>query len=96
MRILATHDGILVGDNQPYSGKLEYGYSVRVHGEGHDLPNVLLEVRDDLIRTEEAIGRWAGARGRCAGPGARRAGHLRCVAGVSPALTGDALPLTSF
>ena len=63
MRILATHDGILVGDNQPYSGKLEYGYSVRVHGEGHDLPNVLLEVRDDLIRTEEAIGRWAGLVG---------------------------------
>ncbi len=51
--------GVLVGDNEPYSGRDGFGYTMAVHAEGRGLPHLLIEVRQDLFA--EAAGRrhWA-------------------------------------
>lgn len=55
--------GIAVGDNQPYSGHDVQGYTLRRHAEAHDLPNVLVEVRQDLIDTHHGAAEWVGVLG---------------------------------
>lgn len=50
--------GWCVGDNEPYSGELE-GDTMSQHGTGRGLPHVLIEVRQDLIGTEEGQRVWA-------------------------------------
>ena len=57
---LAKMPGVVVGDNEPYSGKDEYGYTIMHHGAKRGLPHVLIEVRDDLIRDGQNVARWAG------------------------------------
>lgn len=48
--IAALRDrGLAVGDNQPYSGRMRFGYSVEVHAAECGLPNVLIELREDLV-----------------------------------------------
>lgn len=42
-----------IGDNQPYSGRLHYGYSISVHAGETGLPNVLLELREDVVASED-------------------------------------------
>ncbi|HEX2582162.1 MAG TPA: N-formylglutamate amidohydrolase [Dongiaceae bacterium] len=51
--------GVCVGDNQPYSGRDEHGYSMERHAETHDLPHCLIEVRQDLIARPEDARTWA-------------------------------------
>lgn len=58
-------DGIVVGDNEPYSGKHTHGHTVEEHALPRGLPNVLLEFRQDLVTNEEDAHRWAD---RIAGP----------------------------
>lgn len=50
--------GLTVGDNEPYSGHLA-GDSVDRHALQHGRPNVLIEVRNDLIRDCDAQRSWA-------------------------------------
>ncbi|NYZ11542.1 N-formylglutamate amidohydrolase [Azospirillum sp. RWY-5-1] len=50
----------VVGDNEPYSGRTTTGGTVETHATPAGLPNVLLEVRQDLIATAEGVERWAG------------------------------------
>jgi predicted N-formylglutamate amidohydrolase len=53
-------DGALcVGDNEPYSGRDEQGYSIVVHGEALGLPYALIEIRQDLIDTSAGAAAWA-------------------------------------
>lgn len=48
---------LLIGDNQPYSGQRQFGYTVTFHGQRTGLPHVMFEVRQDEIeRAEEARG----------------------------------------
>lgn len=47
-----------VGDNQPYAGHLP-GDAVDRHALQHGRPNVLLELRQDIITTEEGQRHWA-------------------------------------
>lgn len=56
---LGAHDHIVVGDNKPYSARDEYGYSIETHGAALGLPQVLIEVRQDLIGSHEGIEEWA-------------------------------------
>jgi predicted N-formylglutamate amidohydrolase len=56
---LRTHDDLVVGDNQPYSGREHYGYSAEVHATAAGLPNALIEIREDHIRDEVGIARYA-------------------------------------
>ncbi|MDQ2101802.1 N-formylglutamate amidohydrolase [Azospirillum isscasi] len=48
-----------VGDNEPYSGRTTLGGTVETHATPAGLPNVLVEVRQDLIATPEGAGLWA-------------------------------------
>jgi len=56
---LIQESGIVVGDNEPYSGRDEHGYSMPHHAEAPGLPHALFEVRQDLIGHESGIVEWA-------------------------------------
>ena len=56
---LGARDGLVVGDNEPYSGRQRYGYTVEVHATETGLPNVLIEIREDQAADEEAQARAA-------------------------------------
>lgn len=58
MAALRALPGIIVGDNEPYSGELEND-CMNQHGTQRGLPHVLLEVRQDLIADEEGVSRIA-------------------------------------
>lgn len=53
-------DGIVVGDNQPYSAREPRGYSVEQHAGAKGYPHVALEIRQDLIDTRHGAALWAG------------------------------------
>lgn len=55
---LVAEGDLLVGDNQPYSGKLR-GDSMWTHGTQRGLPHALIELRQDLIRDETGQDLWA-------------------------------------
>lgn len=50
--------GWITGDNEPYSGHLE-GDSIDQHALAHGRPNVLIEIRNDLIQDETGQHEWA-------------------------------------
>ena len=50
--------GWVTGDNEPYSGHLD-GDSIDRHALAQGRPNVLIEVRNDLIRDEAGQAEWA-------------------------------------
>ena len=50
--------GITVGDNEPYDGALE-GDTLYDQGTARGLPHVLVEFRQDLLRSQEGIDFWA-------------------------------------
>ncbi|HET8726490.1 MAG TPA: N-formylglutamate amidohydrolase [Alphaproteobacteria bacterium] len=52
-------DGVVVGDNEPYSGRNMHGYTIETHALARALPNVLIEVRQDLIGTKAEAEAWA-------------------------------------
>lgn len=64
--------GWITGDNEPYAGHLD-GDSIDRHALAHGRPNVLIEVRNDLIADAEGQALWAerlagvldGLLGRC-------------------------------
>lgn len=49
---------LVVGDNEPYSAKDNVDYTIRRHGRDRGLPHVMIEIRNDLLRTEKDIARW--------------------------------------
>ena len=55
---MLRRQGLTVGDNEPYSGHLS-GDSIDRHAIRHGRPNVLVEVRNDLIRTAAGQREWA-------------------------------------
>ncbi len=57
---LRAVEGLQVGDNEPYSGRHPTDYTVHMHGARRGIAHVALEVRQDLLATEEGIGYWAG------------------------------------
>jgi predicted N-formylglutamate amidohydrolase len=65
---LARDPDIVVGDNKPYSGQDEYGYTIHNHGEAHGFPHVLIEVRQDLIDTQHGAAAWSERVARALGP----------------------------
>lgn len=50
--------GWVTGDNEPYSGHLE-GDSIDRHALAHGRPNVLIEIRNDLIADPAGQAEWA-------------------------------------
>jgi len=59
MQKLRADPAICVGDNEPYSGRDEHGYSIHVHGQQLGLAHVLIELRQDLIDTRHGAVEWA-------------------------------------
>lgn len=55
---LRAEPGLVVGDNEPYSGRDPSDYTVGVHGEAHGRPHVCIEVRQDLLQSEAGILEW--------------------------------------
>ncbi len=55
---LAADPALVVGDDEPYSAKDNVDYTIRRHGRNRGLPHVMIEVRNDLLRTREAIDGW--------------------------------------
>ena len=49
MRALEELPGVIVGDNEPYSGKHPSDFTVDHHAEAEGLPHVSIELRQDLI-----------------------------------------------
>ncbi|MBT3396150.1 MAG: N-formylglutamate amidohydrolase, partial [Alphaproteobacteria bacterium] len=41
--------------NQPYSGHSPLGYTCQTHGDARGRPNVIFEVRQDLIDTPTGV-----------------------------------------
>jgi predicted N-formylglutamate amidohydrolase len=48
-----------IGDNQPYSGRHPADYTIDHHAESAGLPHVSIEIRQDLVSTDEGAERWA-------------------------------------
>jgi len=56
---LARDSALCIGDNQPYSGLDPHGYSIETHALPQRRPNVLLEIRQDLVDTQRGVRHWA-------------------------------------
>jgi predicted N-formylglutamate amidohydrolase len=60
MQHLRAHpDGFNIGDNEPYSGKHPADYTIDHHAEATGIPHVSIEIRQDLVNTEDGAERWA-------------------------------------
>lgn len=55
---LSAEDGLVVGDNEPYDGALA-GDTVDRHATARGLANALIEIRQDLIGSDEGAEEWA-------------------------------------
>jgi len=58
MALLKREEGLVVGDNEPYSVTDESDYTIPVHGERRGLLHVLIEVRQDLIADDKGQRAW--------------------------------------
>jgi predicted N-formylglutamate amidohydrolase len=56
---LRAEPGLVVGDNQPYSGRHPADYTIDHHAESAGLPHVCLEVRQDQLLAPAGIAAWA-------------------------------------
>jgi predicted N-formylglutamate amidohydrolase len=59
MELLHREDGLVVGDNEPYSVTDASDYTIPIHGEQRDLHHVALKIRQDLIADEAGQRTWA-------------------------------------
>jgi predicted N-formylglutamate amidohydrolase len=59
MDLLRREQGLVVGDNEPYSVTDASDYTIPVHGEQRRLHHVAIEIRQDLIGDEAGQIRWA-------------------------------------
>ena len=57
--------GYTVGDNEPYDARVLRGTTVNIHADAHRLPNALVEIRNDLIDSENGGDVWAEMLGDC-------------------------------
>jgi predicted N-formylglutamate amidohydrolase len=49
---------LVVGDNEPYSARASYEYTLNAHARPRALPHCSLEVRQDLISAPEHARAW--------------------------------------
>ena len=56
--LLRDEPGLIVGENEPYSGHLE-GDTIWRHAQQAGRQNTLIEVRNDLLHDDAAQGEWA-------------------------------------
>ena len=87
MALLKREDGLVVGDNEPYSVTDASDYTIPVHGERRGLLHVAIEIRQDLIADDKrtaSVGRaaraFAAAGVSSAGDGVLTFRRWNCVA----------------
>ena len=61
-RELSRHPDLVIGDNEPYSGRGPAG-TMELHGMQRGLPHVLIEIRQDLISQASGVEQWSGLIG---------------------------------
>jgi predicted N-formylglutamate amidohydrolase len=59
-------EGLIVGDNEPYSGRV-LNTTLNRHGEANGIPSLSVEVRNDLIRDDAGVARWCNILARMVG-----------------------------
>jgi predicted N-formylglutamate amidohydrolase len=59
LNVLRSEAGLVVGDNEPYSGKHKIGYTAPEHGEVRGIPHVEVELRQDLIESAAGQREWS-------------------------------------
>jgi predicted N-formylglutamate amidohydrolase len=59
LEALEARGDLVVGDNQPYSGLRDFGFTVQFHAQRSRLPHVMIEVRQNEIDTPEGAERYA-------------------------------------
>jgi predicted N-formylglutamate amidohydrolase len=55
---LRRDPSLIVGDNEPYSAREPYEYTLTSHAQPRALPHCSLEVRQDLITTADEARTW--------------------------------------
>jgi predicted N-formylglutamate amidohydrolase len=65
---LSAEKGLVVGDNKPYSGLAFAGYTIETHAMASGSPNVMIEVRQDLVDTADGVARWVDILNRALAP----------------------------
>jgi predicted N-formylglutamate amidohydrolase len=61
MRLIARlgeEPSLVVGENEPYSVSVEDDYAVPVHGDARGIEAVLIEMRNDALRTADGCQSW--------------------------------------
>lgn len=56
---LRAEPGLVVGDNEPYSGRDPADYTIDRHAESRGWPHVCLEVRQDLLESAAGVAEWS-------------------------------------
>ena len=60
LEALQRRDGLMVGDNQPYSGLREFGFTVTFHAQRARLPHIMFELRQNEVDSRAKAEKWAG------------------------------------
>lgn len=68
MAALASEGDLVVGDNEPYSGRVGQGYTMPIHAEARGLAHALIEIRQDLIANATGAEAWAARLARVLAP----------------------------
>ncbi|PVB59850.1 N-formylglutamate amidohydrolase [Labrenzia sp. 011] len=56
---LRRRGDLTVGDNEPYAPSDGVYYTIRRHGEDRQLPCLMIEIRNDEVKTAEEESRWS-------------------------------------
>ena len=81
---LRAQQGLVIGDNEPYSGKHPANYTIDHHAKAHGLPHVCIEVRQDLLSSPAGIERWVRLLARIVGGILADPRSLRPLAKIVP------------
>ena len=83
-RACGPQKGLVIGDNEPYSGKHPANYTIDHHAKAHGLPHVCIEVRQDLLSSPAGIERWVRLLARIVGEILADPRSLQPLAKVAP------------
>jgi len=65
---LRAEPGLVVGDNEPYSGRDPSDYTVSRHAAARGRPHICLEIRQDLLQEPHGVEAWAARLERVLAP----------------------------
>ncbi|ACI99525.1 N-formylglutamate amidohydrolase [Rhodospirillum centenum] len=65
---LRAEGDLVVGDNEPYSGRTGFNRTLDLHAEATGVPGVMIEIRQDLIAGADGAAAWAARLARLLPP----------------------------